>query len=341
MNQPADNTPLPTRSRSAWWRRAQPWQTPVVSLALAVAVWIYTSGQVRTERIIAVRIAPTDVTGLPDGYVATAISPDEFRVELSLPTTSLDAVGADLAPRLEIRPGATLDAGSVTFPITGRVLGLPPEVRILATEPEHLATVQVEIERMAAATVPVMVPDVVGLPPGTRAVVQVDPTLVRVEAGRRILDRLAVERAQARFEPVDLATVTGGAAGRERVRLMPSPAAWTIRDPVTATITLVPADADRRLAAVPVRVLGDTGRSDPVRLEPAAVELVLHGPEALLSQLDPTTELTAYVDVRAAAEPGLPYDLPLQISGPAWLRTDPVTIRVTVGAAAPQREPAP
>jgi hypothetical protein len=59
------------------------------------------------------------------------------------------------------------------------------------------------------------------------------------------------------------------------------------------------------------------------------VVLTLHGPEQLLQNLQPESEITAYVSLRSTIEPGIPMEATVGILGPTWMTYDPISVRVT------------
>jgi hypothetical protein len=313
------------------------WETRLVSLALAVALWLYTSGQVRVERTVIVRSTPEDVKGLDAAQEATAISPAEFRVVLSVPSSRMDEIVGDLSPRLTARAGQVKPSGSgtMTFPITGRLLGLPADVRIISTDPENLREIAVSYDRREEADLLAEPPAVSGLPLGVRADVVLDRTLVRVRAGSRTVEKLKADRARVRFDPIDLSTLDIAGGRVERVLLKPLTGDYKVIDAVRANVVLVPVEGDRRLASMPVRVLTpeDFSARFVVRVDPALVAVTLHGPQELLKALDPEREITAYVSLLKPIEPGVPVEVPVQVTGPSWLTAEPLTTRVVVTAS--------
>ncbi|GDY14236.1 hypothetical protein LBMAG53_31140 [Planctomycetota bacterium] len=308
----------------------QRWEALLVSLVIAVALWIYTSGQVRVERSLPVRITAENIVGLPDDCEVSAISPAEFNVLLSIPSSRLDDLrGRLIQPKLtvvvrSVRPGP----GSVSFPITGRNLGLDGDIRILSTDPEQLRDIAVSYDRLHQAELPTFAPMVLGLPPGMRADISLDRTRVRISAGSAVIERLRQAQAKVAFAPIELSAIDPAAPRRERIRLQPVPSDYRVLDEVTASIIAIPVEGERLVANLPVQVLlpPDIPVGLRVILEPGRVALTLHGPELLLKALDPDREVVAYVNLTRTVEPGRRIDLPVQVVGPAWLRSDPVVI---------------
>ncbi len=68
-------------------RLVEHWELKVVALVIAVALWLYTNGQVRIERSVNVVVAPSAVLSLPDGYRVTSITPQNFTINISVPVS--------------------------------------------------------------------------------------------------------------------------------------------------------------------------------------------------------------------------------------------------------------
>lgn len=319
------------------------WDLKLVALVLAVALWTYTTGQVHVERTAAVTVTDQAVANLPERSRITAISPREFKVRLSVPSSRAGELPLDaLEPRLALSPQATIERGQV-FPITARSLGLPDDVRITAIEPDNVREITVSLDLETEADLPVEPPAVTGLPPGLEASLQLDLTLVRLRAPGAEVERMRAAKMRVRFEPVDLAGVDPMLARprQERVVLTPSAAGFAVLRPVHATITVRPRPGQPRQVTVPVEVLGsrDLLRSVAVGIDQPRAVLVLRGPENQLAALKPDQDLTAYVRLRDDLAPGQPHELPVGVLAPPWLAVEPATARVTLvplRAAAPE-----
>nr|MBA2480333.1 hypothetical protein [Planctomycetota bacterium] len=313
------------------------WELKVVAIVLAAALWIYTSGQVRSERSVDVQLRPNLVTGLGDTYQITSITPIEFRVTLSVPSSRSEELQPQvLTPRLEIRANA-LGSRSQTFPITSSTLGLTNDVRILRTEPESLREIVVKWDSIIEYDMPVEMPELINVPPGMTADVKLDRTIVRVRAANDVIDR----RQKVRFQPIDLGVISDPKAmvGEEQRIILRkvSGLPYNVEQDLGATVVLKPLPASMVVPAVPVQVLmarEDIGRYR-VELVPAVVNLTVHGPENLLKTLKPASDITAYVDLRGASDLNVARDLPVSILGPAWLTSDLVTVQPKLEAVPP------
>ncbi len=317
------------------------WELKAVALVLAVALYIYTSGQVRVEKTISVTLTELAIRGLPSDYQVVNITPREFKVQLSVPTSRLtDLESEAVAPRLELRP-EQLVAESASWPLTSHLLRLPNDIRIIATEPADIREVTVQLDRVTEGSLPVEVPHLVGLPAGLEASISLDVTMTRITTGGDTLDLLSRDHERIRFQDVDLRAIDPGLASerQEKLVLIPLPAPqethYHVLGSVTATITIHPLLSMTREMSAPIQVLGgrDLLRSVEVILTPPRAALTVRGPENLLKDLKPES-LTAFVRLADDLTPEANHDLPLEFLSPSWLAIDPVQVRVLLTPAA-------
>lgn len=320
------------------------WELKAVALVLAVALYVYTSGQVRVEKTFTVSITDAAVKGLPSDYQVVGITPRDFKVQLSVPSSRLaDLESETILPRLEIRP-EQLTAEEASWPLTSAVLRLSNDIRIQATEPPDLREIMVRLDRVTEGTLPAEPPHLAGLPAGLDATVRLDQTLLRVAAGGDVLDVLSRDHERVRFQDVDLRSIDSGLATERQERLVLTPLApaletpYRVLDPVTAVVVIRPLQGVPKELSAPVKLLAgkDVLRSMEVSVTPPRVALTVRGPENRLAALN-VEELTAYVrlpDDIAPDQAG--HDLPVEVLAPAWLVVEPATVRVT---AAPLAKP--
>jgi len=310
------------------------WQLKLVALFLAVALWLYTSGQARVPRPgVAVRVPVAAVT-LHPGYQVSAISPGEFTVDLDGPLSVVNRVKPSIdVPALAISAEA-LARGEQTFPITTRLLGLDPDLHITGL-PEGITGITVRFGRVVEDHVPVELPRLADVPANLEPTLSLDRTQVRVRGPRPEIDRL--KSARLRFLPIGLGTVDPRTADEavQIIGLQPElPASVQALEEVTATVRLRPLLAAQQTVALPVHLLmpRESARRFEVELSQTQVALTVRGPKNLLADLRPE-DLTAYVNLRRALEPNVAHELPVQILAPAWLTCDPATVRCTLTLA--------
>ena len=320
------------------------WELKAVALVLAIALYVYTSGQVRVEKTFTVSITEAAVRGLPSDYQVVSITPRDFKVQLSVPSSRLaDLESETILPRLEIRP-EQLTTEEASWPLTSAVLHLSNDIRIQATEPPDLREITVRLDRVTEGTLPGETPHLAGLPTGLDATVRLDQTLLRIAAGGDVLDVLGRDHERVRFQDVDLRSIDPGLSIERQERLVLTPLApaletpYKVLDPVTATVVIRPLQGVPKELSVPVKLLvgKDVLRSLEITVTPPRVALTVRGPENRLAALT-IEELTAYVrlpDDIAPDQTG--HDLPVEVLAPAWLVVEPVSVHVT---AAPLAKP--
>lgn len=324
-------------------RLIEHWELKLVALVVAVALWLYTNGQVRVERTLNVIVNRTAVQSLPADYRVNAIEPQGFTVKVSVPMNQAGSLRNPIVPNLVIGGDAVM-RGEQRFPITSNLLGLDDDLRIERIEPENLSEVRVAFALITEDYLPVEVPAIKGLPDGIQATLAIEPTRVRVRGTREQLDQLKARGQRLVFDPIVLDGVdpTLQVARKEVVALTHQDQNLEVIDRVTATVTLSPQQGATKEVAVPVQLLAakDFTSRFTVELSQPQVVLTLHGPASLLSGLQAESELTAYVALRPTIELGVPVEVPVGVMGPSWATYDPVTIRVTVNLVPARPGPA-
>ena len=314
-------------------RLIEHWELKLVALVIAVALWLYTNGQVRVERTLNVIINQSAVQSLPTDYRVNVIEPRSFTVKVSVPMNQAGNLRNPIIPNLQISGTAVRD-GEQSFPITSSLLGLDDDLRIERIDPETVREVRVAFALITEDYVLVEAPTISGLPDGIQASLAIEPTRVRVRGTREQLDGIKVRGQRLVFDPIVLDGIdpTLQVVRKEVVALTHKDTQLEVMDRVTATVTLSPQQGATKEVSVPVQILApkDFTSRFAIELSQPQVVLALHGPASLLSGLQPETELTAYVVLRPTIELGVPVEVPVGVMGPTWATYDPVTIRVTV-----------
>lgn len=316
------------------------WELKLVALAISVALWLYTSGQVRAEKTIAVQVRASGVASLPDRYRVSAVDPQAFSVQVSIPESQVAALRTQVEPRFEIA-AESLAAGEQIFPITAASLGLEGDVRIVRIVPETVRDIRVRFDAIAEDYLAVEVPRLAGIPEGIEAGIVLDRTRVRVRGTREQLDALKLRGARIAFAPVRLDDVDPGLAHERQdvLKLVARDAPCEVAEPITATVTLRPSAGSRLVVSLPIQVLMPPGAAQALRIElaQALVSVTVRGPENLLKALKPESDLTAYVDVHEGFAAGAAREVPVRILGPGWLITEPLSVRVAIVPAGERR----
>ncbi len=314
-------------------RLIEHWELKLVALVIAVALWLYTNGQVRVERTLNVMVNNAAVQSLPADYRVNVIQPKSFTVKVSVPMNQAGNLRNPIIPNLIISGDAVL-RGEQSFPITSSLLGLDDDLRIERIDPEGVREVRVAFALITEDYLLVEAPAIRGLPDGIQASLVIEPTRVRVRGTREQLDGLKTRGQRLVFDPIVLDGVDPAlqATRKEVVALTHQDTQLEVMDRVTATVTLSPQQGVTKEVSVPVQILApkDFTTRFAVELSQPQVVLALHGPAGLLAGLQPGSELTAYVALRPTIELGVPVEVPVGVMGPTWATYDPVTIRVTV-----------
>ncbi len=320
------------------------WELKLVAGVLAVALWVYTSGQVRVERTVTITAGDAPVKGLPSDYQAVQIRPREFKVRLSIPLSRQAETELDtLVPRLEVRPDQ-LGGGVVSFPLTSALLRLPNDVRIEATEPENVRELEVVLDRIAEGLLPVDPPRLSGLPEGLEASATVDASLVRVQAATTVLERLRSESYRVRFQDIPLGHLPATLEGPRTEHCVlvplvpPMESPYRLLQPLSADIVIRPTAGEQRTVTLPLTLAATSELWKSTGIEPAQTRIttVIRGPVNLLKDLQPERDLTAVVLLRDDLPTNGIQQLPVRILGPAWLVADPVTAAVALSRGTPR-----
>jgi YbbR domain-containing protein len=324
------------------------WQIKLVALVLATALWVFSNDQARVERTLTVNVTNNAVHSLPDGWAVIEIEPRGFTIEVTGHVSMLDKSAAEIVPKLVVSAEALEQGHQLFSPITNTLLGLDSDTRIQRVHPEIVSGITVRFARMVDEHVPVEIPRLKDVPPGLETTIALDHTQVLVRGPHNEIEALRGQKI--RFQPVSLANVDPKItqAVTEKLQLIPLPANVSLREQVSAIITVKPVIADRRVISVPIHFLvpKDFFRNYDVELSQSQITMTVNGPENLLNALKPDEDVSAYVNLRRALEPNVTQELPVSLLAPNWLSYDAATVRVTAtlradSAPAPELLPVP
>jgi YbbR domain-containing protein len=293
----------------------------LLSLTLALLLWMVVSGEETVERGLRV---PLELTQVPSGLELLGDVPATVDVRVRGGSGTLSRIGAgDLVAVLDLR---TAQTGRRLFPLTPDQVRVPFGVEIVQVLP---SAVTMAFERSSSREVPVA-PAIDGRPaPGF----VVGPLLAEPARVEVIGPESAVERAtEVVTEPV---SITGASAPvRQSVilgLLDPALRLKTVRAAMV-TVQIIPAPLERTLRdeAVHLRNLGANLQAVAV---PPAVEVTLRGNRDALDRVAPD-DLTAFIDLDGLG-PGQ-YSLTVHAessrdAGVARVTPSSVQVRVTSG----------
>lgn len=256
----------------------------VLSLALALMLWMAVAGEETVERGLRV---PLELQQLPAGVELTGDVPTTVDVRVRGGSSTLSRVGpGDVVAVLDLRSARP---GRRVLPMTQDQVRAPFGVDVIQTTPSAITMV---FEPSASKVVPVA-PAVDGHPaPGfvVRSTVAAPPA-VEVVGPESAVKKVT----EAVTEPVSI----GGAQDRVRdtARLGVVDPALRLTTARTAIITvdIVPAPLERTIRSRPVH-LRNVPANLTAKAEPAVVDVTLRGSRDALAQIEPD-DVVAYVDL--------------------------------------------
>jgi YbbR domain-containing protein len=262
----------------------------VLSLVLAVLLWMVVSGEETVERGLRV---PLELLQVPAGLELTGEVPATVDVRVRGASGTLSRVSTgDVVAVLDLRSARS---GRRLFPLTPDQVRVPFGVEVVQVQPSALA---MAFESSASRQVPV-VPAVDGRPaPGyVVGLMTADPKTVEVIGPETAVRRVT----EALTEPV---SVSGA---RDHVRqsvilglIDPSLRLKNARAAMV-TVQIVPAPLERSLRGRPVHLRNVPGTLEAQAI-PSAVDLTLRGSREALARVE-ADDIVAYVDL-AGLGPG-------------------------------------
>jgi YbbR domain-containing protein len=293
----------------------------VLSLGLAVMLWVVIAGEETVERGLRV---PLELQQFPAGLELQGEAPSLVDVRVRGASATLSRMGSgEVVAVLDLR---TARPGRRLYQITPEQVRAPFGVQVVQVAPATLALV---FERSATKQVPV-VPAVEGSPePGfVVGKMTAEPRMVEV-----IGPENAVERAtEALTEPVSIAGATQDVTDSVTVGFQdPS---LRMKNPKLATVRVqvLPGPMERTLRERPVRL-----RNLPAGLSaqatPNAVQVVLRGSRQGVNRLD-AESVAAYVDLTGLGAGEYVLAVKVEASSEAGVaRIDPATVQVRISSA--------
>ena len=262
----------------------------LLSLGLALLLWMVVSGEEMVERGLRV---PLELTQVPAGVELLGDVPTTVDVRVRGASGTLSRVGpGDVVAVIDlhtVRPGRRL------FPLTPEQVRVPFGVEIMQVLP---STVTMAFEPSASRDVPVM-PAVEGRPaPGyVVGALSTEPRTVAV-----IGPESAVKRTtEVVTEPVSVAGANTQVKQSVVLGLLDPALRLKTARAAVVSVQIVPAPLERALRNQPVH-LRHLGANLQAEALPAAVELTLRGNRDALARVE-ADDLTAYIDL-AGLGPG-------------------------------------
>jgi YbbR domain-containing protein len=288
----------------------------VLSIALAVALWLTVGDQRAVERPMRI---PLEYHNMPADLELVDGPPETVEVRLRGPSGNIGRLTAgDVMAVLDLT-GAR--EGSRLFHLLTDEVRVPYGVHVSAVNP---STVSLSFERSKVRTVPV-VPALEGNPAAGYLVgrIKADPEIVSVVGPASQVDGVT----KATTEPVLVGGATANVVDRVTVGVTNDQVRLVQPQSATVTVEVLRTAVEKRLPAIVVRTrMLASGRS--ARVDPAEVGVVVRGPAGVIDRL---SDVSAFVDL-AGVPPGR-FSLPVRVDPLAGLevvRTEPATVDVRV-----------
>jgi len=300
------------------WRPFANLPLKVISLVVAIVLWLAVSGQSTVERNIRV---PLEYQNVPPGMEIVGDPPGQADVRLRGSSGNLArVVQGDVVAALDLtnaRPGTRI------FNLRASEVRVPFGVEVVQVTPP---TISLEFEYAGQKVVPVS-PVIEGDPEPGFVVgrITTSPATVQVLGPIGRLQALS----EATTEPV---RVDGARANlTDKVTVGVEDTTVRLREPLVAVVTveIVPAPVQQTLTGVQVRH-ENAGRGLLVRLSPATVSVVVRGTRERMAGVD-AGDLQATVDL--ADLPRGQHSVPVRVpnrEGVAVERIEPANVTVTI-----------
>ena len=293
----------------------------VLSVSLALLLWMVVSGEETVERGLRV---PLELTQVPAGLELLGDVPATVDVRVRGASGTLSRVGAgDVVAVLDLH---TAQSGHRLFPLTPDQVRVPFGVEIVQVMPSAVA---MSFEASASREVPI-VPAIDGRPAPGYVVgsLSAEPRVAEI-----IGPESAVKRAtEVLTEPVSVAGAKAQVKETVILGLLdPSLRLKTARS-ATVTVQIVPAPLERTLRNQPVH-LRNVGPNLHAEAVPSAVDLTLRGNRDALRGVS-ADEVAAFIDL-AGLGPGQ-YSLTVHAdsspdAGVTRVSPESVQVRITSG----------
>jgi YbbR domain-containing protein len=255
----------------------------VVSLGIAVLLWMNVAGEEKVERGLR---APLELQQFPDGLEIQGEPPSTVDVRVRGTSGALSRVGAgDIIGVLDLRAAR---AGNRLFPMTPDQIRVPFGVEVVQVTP---STIALAFEHSLTREVPV-VPSVEGTP--ARGYVVVGKATVSPERLEIIGPETAVKRAtEAVTETISIADLDHPIRQDVIVGLIDPALRLKTQRTVSVSVKIVPGPVERSIH-VPVR-LRNVGERLSAQAIPAVVDVGLRGSRETLGHMT-ADDVMAYVD---------------------------------------------
>lgn len=315
-------------AREAVFSLRQNWGIGVLSVVLALSLWVYVTDKDNPDQTGQVRGSiPVEAVNIPPDRAVASISPASVTVRVRSPGNVFDNLSAD-----DFR--ATIDLSDIsTHEATVAVVVVPqePQTEVLTIYP---ANVSVQLEDVTSKTVSVRT-NLVGTPPRGFDLHQttVQPNAVVVTGPQRLIGRVAAVEADVNLtgvrtnfqETLLLHARDDNGANIEGVNVEPESAA------VRAEIVQVQFSAAFVVRPDISGVPADGYNASAISVDPSLV--VVTGPAEAFSSIDPVQGITTEAVSIGGASADVVRTVALRLPEGATVDQAAVTVRVTIAPA--------
>ena len=292
----------------------------VLSLAIAVLLWLVISGEETVERGLRV---PLEFQQTPAGLELQGELPTLVDVRVRGSSGALSRMSpADVVAVLDLH---TARPGSRLFQLTPEQVRVPFGVQVLQVSP---ATVAMVFETSATRQVPVA-PSVEGNPAPGYIVGKItsDPEKVEVTGPESVVERVA----KAMTEPVSVAGARDTVSDEVTIGFLDP--ALRLKSPRLAMvrIQIVPGPVERTLRDRPVH-LRNLAPNLEAQATPSSVDVMLRGTRQSVNRID-SNQVTAFVDLEGLGPGEYPVNVRADVEAAqaaGFERSDPETVQVRI-----------
>jgi YbbR domain-containing protein len=290
----------------------------VLSLTLAVLLWLIVAGEETVERGLRV---PLELVQFPEGLELQAEAPSVVDVRVRGSSTTLSQVTpGNIVAVLDLR---TARPGRRVFQLTPEQVRVPFDVQVVQVSP---ASVTMVFENSQTQSVPIN-PSYEGTPAPGYVVgkVTVDPPTVEVTGPETAVK----QTIEALTEAVSVAGAREAVTETVTVGLLDPSIRLKNPRPVNVHVEILPGPRERLLRGQPVH-LRNLAPSLSAEAVPATISVVLRGSREGLSRVN-NSDVMAFVDLAGLGPGDYPLEVRVDASDAAGAaRIEPSTVQVRI-----------
>lgn len=289
----------------------------LLSLALAIALWMLVAGEETVERGIRV---PLELVQFPAGLELPFEAPTLVDVRVRGSSTTLSRVGpGDIVAVLDLR-GAR--PGRRVFQLNPEQVRVPFGVEVVQVSP---ASIVIAFEKSESKMVPVNASTEGAPAPGfVIGKVSVDPPTVQVTGPESAVKRTI----EAVTETISVAGAREAVSETVTIGLVDPSIRVKASGTATVHVEILPGPVERAVKDLPVHLRNLTpGLS--AQAVPSTVDVVLRGSREGLSRLD-ASAVVAFIDLQGLGPGDYPLNVRVDVASAGVDRIDPPAVQVRI-----------